>query len=129
MTEEFNPSNPIYIQLAEKINRQIIRNELTAGDKLPSVREMAINSGVNPNTVQRTYSELERMGIVETKRGQGTFVTEDKEVLKNIREILKNRIIESFVKNMREMGYPHDEIIYGLEEFIINIEKGEKNSD
>ena len=76
MSEEFDPSKPIYLQLSERINNQIVRKELSAGEKLPSVREMAIRSGVNPNTVQRTYSELERMGIVETKRGQGTFVTE-----------------------------------------------------
>ncbi|PAM96697.1 GntR family transcriptional regulator, partial [Flavobacterium sp. IR1] len=76
MTDTFHASKPIYIQLAERIQRQILRGELAPGDKLPSVREMGIQSSVNPNTVQRTYRELEGMNIVETKRGQGSFVTE-----------------------------------------------------
>lgn len=85
MAEEFNTSNPIYLQIAERINRQVIRGELKAGDKLSSVREMAITMGVNPNTIQRTYSELERLSIVETKRGQGTFITGNEEIIDRLR--------------------------------------------
>lgn len=118
MGEEFNASKPIYFQLAERINRQILRKELQAGDKLPSVREMAIQSGVNPNTVQRTYSELERMGIVETKRGQGTFVTENESILVELRERLKEEQISSFVDDMKEMGFTVEEMMKGLEEHI-----------
>jgi len=118
MGEEFNPSKPIYLQLAERINYQIVRKELSAGEKLPSVREMAIRSGVNPNTVQRTYSELERMGIVETKRGQGTFVTEIESVLTTLRETLKKDQITHFVSDMREMGFSDEEMIQGLEEYF-----------
>ena len=81
MAEEFQTSKPIYYQLAERINRQIVRNELKAGDKLPSVREMAIHSGVNPNTVQRTYRELEGMGIV------GQSLNEDEGGLSRIRAL------------------------------------------
>ena len=85
MAELFHSSKPIYEQIAEMIKKRIIRGELTAGGKLPSVREMAIEVNVNPNTVQRTYRELETMDIVESKRGQGTFVTEDTEVIASIR--------------------------------------------
>ena len=116
MTEQFSTSKPIYLQLMEKINRQIIRKELNAGDKLPSVREMAINSGVNPNTIQRTYSELERMGIVETRRGQGTFVSEKEEILVNLRKQLKDEQIKKFVQDMKEMGFSLEEMILGLRE-------------
>ncbi|WP_391559219.1 GntR family transcriptional regulator [Robertmurraya sp.] len=73
---EFHSSHPIYLQLADRINGQILRGEMKPGDKLPSVRERAIQVRVNPNMVQRTYRELEGMGTVETRRGQGTFVTE-----------------------------------------------------
>jgi GntR family transcriptional regulator len=117
MTEEFDASKPIYMQLAERINKKIIRNELKLGEKLPSVREMAVQSGVNPNTVQRTYSELERMGIVETRRGQGTFVTENEEVIKRLREQLKQEIMSDFVRNMKEIGFTIDEIIASLKDF------------
>ena len=79
--DEFNTSKPIYLQLADRINRQIVSKELKAGEKLHSVRDMAIYYNVNPNTIQRTYSELEREGILETRRGQGTFVTEQEDRL------------------------------------------------
>ena len=118
MTDTFDTSLPIYIQLAERINRQILRGELKPGDKLPSVRDMGIQSGVNPNTVQRTYRELEGMNIVETKRGQGTFVTENTNVLQEMREALKSKEISRFVKGMKAMGYTKEEIYSGLQSFL-----------
>ncbi|ERN54549.1 GntR family transcriptional regulator [Alkalihalophilus marmarensis] len=118
MTDTFHASKPIYFQLAERIQRQILRGELAPGDKLPSVREMGIQSSVNPNTVQRTYRELEGMNIVETKRGQGTFVTEDKTVLDVMRNSLKKEEISRFVTGMHQMGYTDREIESGLTDFL-----------
>ena len=118
MADLFHSSKPIYEQIAELIKKQIIRGELHAGDKLPSVREMAIEMNVNPNTVQRTYRELEAMKIVRSKRGQGTFVTEDSEVLALIREEMKAEILQNFTKQMAEMGYTKAEIKRGLSEFL-----------
>lgn len=129
MAEEFNTSNPIYLQIAERVNRQVVRGELKAGDKLPSVREMAINTGVNPNTIQRTYSELERLSIVETKRGQGTFITENEEILNRLREELKNKQITSFVGDMKEMGFSQEEIIDGIKQFLNRLEEGDRSND
>ena len=128
MTEDFNPSTPIYLQLVDRINRSIIRNELKAGDKLPSVRDMAIQAGVNPNTIQRTYSELERMAIVETKRGQGTFVTEDTKKLDDLREELKREHIEAFLRDMKEMGFTLEEMMEGIR-MVLEDGKGGKNND
>lgn len=122
---EFDTTKPIYYQLAERIFRQIMRKELSAGNKLPSVREFAVESGVNPNTVQRTYRELESMGIVETRRGQGTFVTEDETVLLELRKTLKQDYISTFVQDMREMGFTSGEILSGLKEYMeANQEEG-----
>lgn len=129
MTDEFNTSNPIYLQIAERINRQVIRGELKVGDKLPSIREMAVNTGVNPNTIQRTYSELERLSIAETKRGQGTFITENEEMLNRLREELKNKQITSFVGDMKEMGFTHEEIIDGIKQFLSGLEEGDRSND
>ena len=129
MAEEFQTSKPIYYQLAERINRQIVRNELKAGDKLPSVREMAIHSGVNPNTVQRTYRELEGMGIVETRRGQGTFVTENEDVLQQLRESLKEEYISTFVNDMKEMGFTNEEMLSGLQEYFTQERNGGGEDD
>ncbi|MDR6225300.1 GntR family transcriptional regulator [Desmospora profundinema] len=123
---EYNASLPIYLQLVERIQRQILRRERNPGDKLPSVREMAVESQVNPNTVQRTYSELERVGIVETRRGQGTFITEDKEKLENLRNELRNRQIGQFVEAMQEMGFSPREMVDGLLHYL-NEEAGGEN--
>ncbi len=125
MTDIFQSTQPIYSQLADRINRKILRGELKPGDKLPSVRDLALQVNVNPNTVQRTYRELEGMEIVESKRGQGTFVTENQEILNTMRERLKQDEISQFVKGMHEMGYTDEEIEAGLQHFLHN-QKGDQ---
>jgi GntR family transcriptional regulator len=119
--DEFNASKPIYLQIVDRINRQIVSKELKAGEKLPSVRDMAIQFSVNPNTIQRTYSELEREGILESRRGQGTFVTEQEDRLIQQREILKLEQIQLFVQIMQEMGFSSDEIISGLQDHLYKL--------
>ena len=114
MGKEFQASKPIYMQIVDKINQQIVRNELKPGDKLPSVREMAVQSGVNPNTIQRTYTELERMAIVETKRGQGTFVVENEKVIQELKLQLQIEMISAFVNNMRELGFSEKEMVASI---------------
>ncbi|WP_042462139.1 GntR family transcriptional regulator [Neobacillus dielmonensis] len=118
MTKDFQASKPIYLQIVDHLSSQIVRGELKAGQKLPSVREMAVESGVNPNTIQRTYSEMERMGIVETKRGQGTFVTENEQVLQALKIQLQTDIIGGFVKSMKELGFSQEEMVQGLQQFF-----------
>lgn len=115
MAQQFDSTSPIYLQLADRIIRQILRQELQPGGKLPSVRDMAVQSGVNPNTVQRTYTELERMGVTETRRGQGTFVTENDAALSKMRETMKEERIMSFIRDMQELGFTSDEMLAGLE--------------
>ncbi|MEW9673913.1 GntR family transcriptional regulator [Ammoniphilus sp. 3BR4] len=123
---EFHSSHPIYLQLAVRINEQILRGEMKPGDKLPSVREMAIQVKVNQNTVQRTYRELEGMGTVETKRGQGTFVTENIGILNQMRERLKQEKISQFVQGMHALGFSNQEIEKGLQIFL-HQSKGDAN--
>ena len=115
---DFDSATPIYLQLAERIQRQIVRGDLKPGEKLPSVRDMGMQSGVNPNTVQRTYRELEAMGIVETRSGQGTFVSENPEELQTLRESLKRAEISRFVEGMKAMGFSDAEIIAGLKDHL-----------
>lgn len=118
MAEEFHSSKPIYVQIMERVCQQIVRNELSPGEKLPSVREMAIQYGVNPNTIQRTYQELERMEVALAKRGQGTFVTEDTTKLMNLKRDMQKQIIASFVNNLRELGFSNEEMKQGLSQFL-----------
>ena len=118
MTEQFQSSKPIYMQIVDKIVVEIINGKQQHGDKLPSVREMAVQMGVNPNTIQRTYSELERMGIVETRRGQGTFVVENQELLNEIKGSIQAEIIRDFVKQMTEMGVSKEHMIRHLQHYL-----------
>ncbi|WP_226680754.1 GntR family transcriptional regulator [Sutcliffiella horikoshii] len=122
MTAKYDADKPIYLQIIDRISKEIVRGVLKPGDKLPSVREMAIQSGVNPNTIQRTYSEMERMEIVETKRGQGTFVTENEGMLMSLKKGMETRVVESFVQSMREIGASEKEIVESVERFL---EEGE----
>lgn len=115
MTTDFNRDKPIYAQLVERISGEIIRNELRLGQKMPSVREYALQVGVNVNTVQRVYKELELKRLTETKRGQGTFITSDVSILKELRQEMKEIIIKQFFHNVQAFGFTENEI---MEEII-----------
>ncbi|MBM7713090.1 GntR family transcriptional regulator [Siminovitchia sp. FSL H7-0308] len=118
MSKEFEASKPIYIQITEKIFQRIIRGEINPGEKLPSVRDMAVQSGVNPNTIQRSYAEMERMGIVETRRGQGTFVIEKESIVDELKQSMQTEIIGQFVKSMKELGYTNQQMVSGLTHYL-----------
>lgn len=114
----FNHTSPIYLQLAEYFQKQILRGDLLLGEKLPSVRDTAVTAGVNPNTVQKTYKTLQHMGIVIFKRGQGTFVTNDAEVLQKIRTQIKNNLISSFIQDIYALGLSSDEVIQSMKDHL-----------
>lgn len=118
MNRDFEASKPIYMQIAEQLYKKLVRKEIMPGDKLLSVREMAVQSGVNPNTIQRAYGEMERMGIVETRRGQGTFVIEDDQIIDTLRGQFQSEILQTFVQSMRELGYTKKDMLTGLEQYL-----------
>ena len=118
---KFNDNLPIYVQIIEYIKRKIITLELKGGDKLPSVRELSGELKVNPNTVQRSYQELEREDLVYTQRGMGTFVTEDEKILKELKNNMASSIVDTFVQEMKSLGFNLNEI----ENLIKNKEKEE----
>lgn len=114
MGEEFQVSKPIYMQIVDKIMIDIIQGKQEFGEKLPSVREMAVQMGVNPNTIQRTYAELERMGIVETRRGQGTFVLSNELMQNELSTKMQAEVIDTFIRKMQELGVAKNELIHLL---------------
>jgi GntR family transcriptional regulator len=118
MSEEFHASKPIYLQVADRICYSILRGEIKSGNRLPSVREMAVQMGVNPNTIQRTYTEIERDGIVETRRGQGTFVKNDPALIASLRTRIQTEVIETFVENMKEIGLSKEEMLTAVQQFL-----------
>jgi DNA-binding transcriptional regulator YhcF (GntR family) len=107
----FKDNLPIYIQIINLIKKRIISGGLKEGAKLPSVRELSTEVKTNPNTVQRAYSELEREDLVFTQRGLGTFVTEDKEVIENLKKTMASDIVRSFIVDMKSIGFKEEEIL------------------
>ncbi|SEN55258.1 GntR family transcriptional regulator [Mesobacillus persicus] len=118
MGEEFQASKPIYMQIVDKIISEIAQGKQLPGDKLPSVREMAVQMGVNPNTIQRTYTELERMQIVESRRGQGTFVSENKALMEELGRNMQEEIMENFIRKMEEIGVTRDQLVVLLQSYL-----------
>ncbi|SHJ42537.1 GntR family transcriptional regulator [Tepidibacter formicigenes] len=108
---EFNNSKPIYLQIIEDIKKKLIRKEIKPGDKIPSQRELAKNIKVNPNTVQRAYREMESMGLVKTLRGQGTFISDEEELLNEIKKEMASEVLIKFIQEMRSLGFKDDEVI------------------
>ena len=106
----FESGLPIYIQIVEIIKTRIVTGDLKAGEKLPSVRDLATELKVNPNTIQRSYGELEREKIVFTQRGMGTFVTEEEKTLDCLRETMAKEKIKSFIEDMKKLDYSSEEI-------------------
>jgi GntR family transcriptional regulator len=107
---DFDPSKPIYQQIAEDILRKAVRGEFLLGQRIPSARDYASQKLVNPNTVVRAFQDLERDGLVVVKRGLGNFLTEDKQRLEAARLRLAERSILQCTRDLRELGYSTLEI-------------------
>lgn len=103
-------SLPLYEQVIEQIRNSIARGEIELGEKIPSVRELAQSLKVNPNTVMRAYQELDREGLTETRRGQGTFITESTEVVQSVRNKLAEEAVDRFVVTLSGLGFTMEEI-------------------
>lgn len=118
MSWKFAEKSPIYAQIAQHIKMQIISQEIKSGEQLPTVRELAEIAGVNPNTMQRAFSELEREGMVYAQRTSGRFVTDDKELIVQKRNELAELELKNFVDNMTKIGFSIKEILSVLNTYI-----------
>jgi len=116
MAWDLNSDRPIYAQLVEKIKMQIISGLYHPGDRLPSVRDLAQEANVNPNTMQKAFTELERSGLIITKRTSGRIVTEDTTMIKETQLELAKENIKVFLENMKQLGYTENEIVTLIEE-------------
>lgn len=111
MTWKLDSDRPIYSQLVEDIRMRIVSGAYPPGSRLPSVRELASEAGVNPNTMQRAFTELERNGLLETKRTSGRFVTEDEALIRSIRRELAGEQLAEFFHKMEQLGYQKQEAL------------------
>lgn len=105
MEWKFSDDVPIYQQIMDEIKQRIATGDWVPGQKLPSVRELAIEAGVNPNTMQKALAELEREGLLYAKRTAGRFVAEQPEITSGLQEELMKKYVEEFLTNMMRLGY------------------------
>ena len=102
---------PIYAQLVEKIQLDIVSGRYEAGDKLPSVRELAAEAAVYPNTMQKAMQELERNGLVFAPRTSGRFITEDRVMIQQLKEEMASAQIKELFQKMVQLGFQKEEMM------------------
>ncbi|MDH6368420.1 GntR family transcriptional regulator [Paenibacillus sp. VTT E-133280] len=120
MTIEFDNNLPIYIQIMNYIKGEIVTGKLKPGDKILSVRELASDLQINPNTVQRTFQELEREEIVETRRGMGRYVTSNEGTILTIKKEMAKDVLDRFIRGMQDLGFQGEDILAAVAESIRN---------
>lgn len=122
MAWNLNSDRPIYAQILEIIQLRIITSIYKPGEKMPSVRELAAEAGVNPNTMQKALSELERSGLVTALRTSGRVVTEDQVMIAEMRNKLAQEKVSEFIGKMKELGFEKKEIVA-----LLNVQEGDKD--
>lgn len=112
----FDNERPIYIQLVEIIRIEIVFGKFKKGQRMPSVRELALIMKVNPNTMQKALAELENEQLIYTERTNGKYVTEDEELIEKIKRKLAKEIIDNYLNNMKKIGIDYDSAVKYLQE-------------
>ena len=118
MEWKIDNNKPVYIQLVEQLKVKIISGEIELDSKLDSVRSLAADAMVNPNTMQKALAELEREGFVYSKRTSGRFVTDNKELIENERKNLVKDNVKKTLDTLINLGYTNDEILNLVEEIL-----------
>lgn len=115
MSWKLDSNLPIYTQIVGHIQLQIVAGRYQPGDRLPSVRDLAAEAAVNPNTMQKALTELERSGLVHSQRTSGRFITEDTTMIESMKEKLATDRIRNFLDAMSQMGFQKKEILNLIE--------------
>ncbi|MCI7145890.1 MAG: GntR family transcriptional regulator [Clostridiales bacterium] len=113
----FEDGRPIYIQIVEQMKVLIASGAYAPGEKIPAVRELAVEAGVNPNTMQKAMSELERDGFLHSERTSGRFVTEDIEVIDEMKKTLSREFVRDLFEKLDRLGMSKEEIIAAVEQW------------
>ena len=110
MDAVFNNSVPIYLQIVSEIKKQIVSGKLIPGERIPSVRELALTYKVNPNTMQKALIELEENGLIKTERTNGKFVTEEENIINKIKNDYADNLTQNYLSEMISLGITKQEI-------------------
>jgi DNA-binding transcriptional regulator YhcF (GntR family) len=113
---DFDKNIPIYLQIEEMIKLDIIKNKYKLGEKIPSVREYAIMLKINPNTINRALLELEEEGLIKTQRTSGKYITEDENIIKDLKQQYINKTTEEFLNKMKDINVSKKEILELIKE-------------
>ena len=108
---EYNTASPIYLQVINELKKQMVKGELKPGEKMPSNRELAVLFKVNQNTAARIYREMESMGLCYTKRGIGTFVSEEDDMISGLKKEMAEELVRNFMQEMEDLGFQKGDII------------------
>lgn len=118
MAWSFSSDRPVYLQIAERIIMSVLSGEYEAGEQIPSVRQLALDAAVNPNTVQHAFNELESEGIIISKGTVGRYVTEDAQVIECSRKKIAEQTVEKFVCNIERLSISKEQVIKMIEEVM-----------
>lgn len=116
MAWSFSSNQPVYLQIAERIRRSVLSGEYPPGSQLPSVRQLAMEAAVNPNTVQHAFSDLENEGMIISKGTQGRFVTSEEWIIEDCRQLMARQRTLGYLQDMAQLGIPADQAIVMIKE-------------
>jgi GntR family transcriptional regulator len=119
MAWSLNSERPIYAQIIERIQLEIISGHYSPGDKIPSVRDLASEAAVNPNTMQKALTELEKTGLVATRRTSGRYITEDIHMIQSTKKEIAADYINEFLDKLKQLGFKKEEIV----ELVLQLSK------
>ena len=114
---KFTADKPIYMQIIEHVRQKIVSGEYKCAQQLPTVRELAAEAGVNPNTVQRAMSELEETGLIHSNRTSGRFITDDEKLIAELKKELALSELDGFFGKMRQLGFDKEQIVLLLNDY------------
>ena len=118
MAWNLDSDRPIFSQIVELIQLDIVSGIYKPGDKLPSVRDLAAEASVNPNTMQKAFTELERTGLVYSQRTSGRFITEDTEMISNLKNSLAREKVTELIEHMKKLGFSKSEMVSLFESLV-----------
>ena len=113
---DYDPMSPIWLQVVNRVKGSVVTGRIGPGEKLPGGRDLAVQYSINPNTAARVYQELEREGLCETRRGMGTYVTEDTSAIRALRAQMASEAADRFLRDLRALGMDRDDALMLLNE-------------
>jgi len=118
MAWSFSSDRPVYLQIAQRIRRSVLSGEYPPGGQIPSVRQLALEAAVNPNTVQHAFSDLENEGIIISKGTQGRYVTEDRQVIEQMRQAIAMECVRGFLQDLKQLAIDGEQAISMIKEVM-----------